>query len=266
MTKDKIPTTNLSFTDSHAHPYDAAYTDRDSIIAQSIASGVDRIYIPNIDVATIDPMLEITTRHPTHCFPMMGLHPCHVDRHFARVLYEVEAWLDKRPFAAVGEVGLDKYRGTTYFAQQQEALQVQIDWAASYKIPLVLHMRAAEEEGLQMIEAAKRKYPHLKAVFHCYSGDLAQAHRIAQIGCYIGIGGMVTFAKNPLRTIVPHIDLAHILLETDSPYLAPVPYRGKRNTPAYIPYIAHELAQLQGIELAEVARVTTQNATDFFTI
>lgn len=253
----------MILTDSHAHIYAEQFKqDRDAALERAHAAGVRTILMPNIDHTSIDVMLETEARHPGHCFAMMGLHPCHVLKDFERELYRVEDWLTKRPFVAVGECGIDLYWDKTTLAWQQEALKVQLALAKQHKRPIVLHTREAFEETAALVEAAQDGT--LTGVFHCFSGTRAEAERAIQLGFKLGIGGVATFKNGGLDQVLPHVGLEHLLLETDCPYLAPVPHRGKRNEPSYLPLIAQRVADLLQKDVAEVAEATTRNAATLF--
>ncbi|QDA58792.1 TatD family hydrolase [Hymenobacter jejuensis] len=255
----------MHLTDSHAHIYSEQFKeDRDATLQRAFEAGVQTIVMPNIDHTSIDAMLETELHYPQNCFAMMGLHPCSVGKHFERELYQVEEWLSKRPFAAVGECGIDLYWDKSFFAQQQEALRVQIDLAKRYQLPLVLHTRDAFRETADLIEEAQDG--SLRGVFHCFSGTPEEAERASKLGFLLGIGGVATFKNGGLDKVLPAIDLANLLLETDCPYLAPVPHRGKRNEPAYLPLIAQRTAELLQKDVEEVVEATTRNAKALFNL
>lgn len=249
--------------DTHAHLYKEEFQlDKVDTLARSLQAGVARVYMPNIDHTSIDEMMELETRNPKTCIPMMGLHPCSVKKDFEKELYQVEAWLAKRRFAAVGEMGTDLYWDKTFWDQQKEAFLIQVEWAKKYELPIVIHCRKSLQETIDLLE------PHLDGkitgVFHCFSGTTEQAKRIVEMGFYVGLGGVVTFKKSGLEDIIPNIDLENIVLETDCPYLAPVPHRGKRNEPAYIPLIAQRVAELKKITLEELSYITVSNSKKLF--
>ncbi|UOQ50931.1 TatD family hydrolase [Hymenobacter cellulosivorans] len=253
----------MQLTDSHAHIYSEQFkTDRDEALHRAYEAGVTTIVMPNIDHTSIDSMLETEARFPQQCFSMMGLHPCSVDKDFARELYLVEEWLGKRPFAAVGECGIDLYWDKTTLAWQQEALRVQVELAKKHGLPLVLHTRDAFQETADIIEAAQDGT--LTGVFHCFSGTPEEAARVLRLGFKLGIGGVATFKNGGADKFLPDIALEHLLLETDCPYLAPVPHRGKRNEPSYLPLIARRVAELLRKDPAEIAEATTRNAQQLF--
>jgi TatD DNase family protein len=254
---------SMHITDSHAHLYSEQFKpDREEALHRAIAAGVTTIVMPNIDHSSIDAMLELEVEAPEICFAMMGLHPCSVGRNFEKQLYEVEEWLSKRPFAAIGEAGLDLYWDKTLLAEQQEALRIQLRLAKEYDLPIVLHTRDAFSETLELVKEAQDGT--LRGVFHCFSGSPEEAEQIIALGFKMGIGGVATFKNGGADKVLPSIGLEHLLLETDCPYLAPVPYRGKRNEPSYLPLILHRVASLLGKDVAEVATVTTRNAAELF--
>jgi TatD DNase family protein len=207
-------------------------------------------------------MLKLESEYPDLCVAMMGMHPCHIGLDFQKQLAQVATWLAKRPFAAIGEIGIDLYRDKTYQAQQEEAFAVQLHWAQQYQLPVVIHCRAGMNVTLRLLE--KHQNGQLRGIFHCFSGSLEEAERIIALGFYLGIGGIVTFKNAGLDEIVAAIDLDYLVLETDAPYLAPTPHRGQRNEPAYLLQIAKKIATLKAIDLATVAQVTTANAMNIF--
>ena len=253
----------MTWIDSHAHIYLPEFDkDRDEVIRRSEENNVHSIFMPNIDHTSIDQMMEVESRWPEKCFSMMGLHPCSVKKDFQRELYTIEDWLSKRKFTAVGEIGTDRYWDTTYWEQQREAFRIQVSWARQYNIPVVIHCRESIDETIEMVEQFQDG--SLRGVFHCFSGNATQALRIVKLGFFLGIGGVATFRNGGLDTVLPEVDMQHIIMETDSPYLAPVPHRGKRNEPSYIPVIASKLAQIKKMSIEEVSSITTENARPLF--
>lgn len=253
----------MKFIDTHTHLYDEQFeNDLDAALQKAIAAGVTEMYLPNCDSTTIEGMLAIEKKWKSHCFPMIGLHPVYVKENYLEELKTVRQWLKKRPFYAIGEIGLDKYWDLTWFEEQKKAFSMQIDWAAEYGIPFVIHSREATEDCLQILE--EKNKGSLKGIFHCFGGTVEEAIRITDLGLALGIGGVVTFKKSHLPEVIRNTDLNHIVLETDAPYLAPVPYRGKRNESSYIPLIAQKIADIKNLPLEEVAAVTTQNAEKIF--
>jgi len=251
------------WTDTHAHIYSKDFDeDRTEMLRQCDDSDIKRIYMPNIDHTSIDDMLELELRHPRQCFAMMGLHPCSVKKDFENELYRVEEWLSKRKFSAVGEMGTDLYWDKTYWNQQQETFKIQVGWAKKYRLPIVIHCRESIHETIELLEPLLDG--QLTGIFHCFSGNQEQANKIIAMGFYLGMGGVVTFKNGGLDKVLPEIDLKNIVLETDSPYLAPTPHRGKRNSPLYIPLIAAKIAEVKKISLDEVKSMTTRNALKLF--
>jgi TatD DNase family protein len=251
------------FVDTHAHIYaDDFNADRADTLRRCSEEGVTRIYMPNVDHATIDKMMELESRSSGQCIATMGLHPCSVKKDFERELYLVEEWLSKRKFAAVGEIGTDLYWDKTLWEQQQEAFTIQVNWAKKYQLPIIIHCRESIDQTIELVENLRDE--KLTGIFHCFSGNAAQAKRITRMGFLLGIGGVATFKNGGLDKVLPEIDLRHLVLETDSPYLAPVPHRGKRNEPAYIPLIAKRIAEIKTISVDEVKKQTTANAIALF--
>jgi TatD DNase family protein len=249
--------------DTHAHIYlDEFQEDRDVMLRRANEKGVQRIYMPNVDHTSIDNMLQLETRYPGQCFPMMGLHPCYIKQDFQRELYLVEEWLSKRTFSAIGEIGTDLYWDKTFWAQQQEAFRTQVAWAKKYNLPIVIHCRESIDETISLVEELKDE--KLTGIFHCFSGNAEQAKKIIAMNFYLGIGGVATFKKGGLDTVLPEVGLDKLVLETDSPYLAPVPFRGKRNEPSYISLVAARVAEILNMPLDNVKNVTTENAIKIF--
>lgn len=251
------------FIDTHAHLYSEEFNnEREAILSKSFDLGVQKIYMPNIDHTSIDGMMELENKHPNQCISMMGLHPCYVKKDFEKELYIVEDWLNKREFCAVGEIGIDLYWDKTFLAQQEEALKIQIMFAQKFKLPIIIHCRNSFRETIELIKSVKNDT--LEGIFHCFSGTKEEADEVISLGFKLGIGGVVTFKNGGLDKILPDINLEHIVLETDSPYLAPIPYRGKRNEPSYIPIIAQKIAEIKNCPIEEVQKTTTQNALALF--
>ena len=253
----------MQLIETHAHLYSEQFRpDQAEALHRALAAGVASILMPNVDHASIAPMLELELAYPGTCHAMMGLHPCSVGPTFEKDLREVADWLARRPFVAVGECGLDLYWDQTFFEQQKEALRVQLALAKQHRLPIVLHTRAAFEPAADLV--AEAQDGTLRGVFHCFSDGLAEAGRVIGLGFKLGIGGVATFKNGGLDAVLPHIGLEHLVLETDCPYLAPVPYRGKRNEPAYLPLVLRRVAELTGHTPEEVAEATTRNARELF--
>ena len=258
-------TTNreLNLVDTHAHLYLSKFDeDRKEVMQRAAENGVNRIYLPNIDRHSIDSMLTMEKTYPERCFAMMGLHPCSVKDDYKEELQIVENWLKKRAFIAVGEIGLDLYWDKTFFAQQKEAFKMQMNWAKDLDIPIVIHSRESTNEVIEILK--EEKTDKLRGIFHCFGGSVAEAKEIIDLGFLLGIGGVLTYKKSGLDQTLTEIDLENIVLETDAPFLSPVPFRGKRNESAYILNIAERLATIKNISVEEVAEVTTKNANSVF--
>lgn len=251
------------FVDTHSHIYCEEFsTDRDEVVSRARQSGIDRVVLPNIDSSSIKAMLDLTDSSPGYFFPLIGLHPTSVREDFRKELEIIEYWLGKRKFYGIGEIGIDLYWDKTYLAEQIEAVKIQIDWAKQLKIPIVVHVRDSFLEVMEVLR--EKKDDSLRGVFHSFTGTIEQAGQILELGFKIGIGGIVTFKKSGLDNVVSEIGLQNILLETDSPWLAPVPHRGRRNECSYLPSIASKIAELHKVNLDEVARVTSRNALELF--
>lgn len=254
---------NAYWIDTHAHIYLKEFDpDRDDMLARCEQHGVKKIFMPNIDHTSVDRMLEVEDRAPNVCYAMMGLHPVSVKKDFQRELYVVEDWLKKRKFVAIGEIGTDLYWDKTFWEQQKEAFVIQLSWAKQYKLPVVIHCRESLDQTIDLV--AEHQDGTLTGVFHCFTGTVEQAKKIAKLGFFLGIGGVSTFKSGGLDAVLPDVDAASIVLETDSPYLAPVPHRGKRNEPSYIPIIAERVAAITKTELMALQLQTTQNALRLF--
>lgn len=248
--------------DTHAHIYAKEFdNDRADMLQRCTENNVNKIFMPNVDHASIDSMLELESRSP-NCFAMMGLHPCSVKKDFERELYIVEEWLSRKKFAAVGEIGTDLYWDKTFWDQQKEAFTIQINWAKKFKLPVVIHCRESLNETIELVDDLQDG--KLTGVFHCFSGSSEQAEKIAKLNFYVGIGGVATFKNGGLDTVLKNVAIEKMVLETDSPYLAPVPHRGKRNEPSYIPIIAAKVAEVKNVSPEELQLNTTQNALNLF--
>lgn len=233
------------------------------MVERALAAGVTRLYLPNIDAESIEGMLALEANFPNNCFAMMGLHPSHVQPEtYERELAVVEDWLGRRRWAGVGETGIDLYWDKTTLAIQQIAFARQIEWAKDLDLPVIIHSRESNEECLALVQAGQNG--RLRGIFHCFSGTVEQAKRMVGLGFYLGIGGTLTYSKSELPAVLKEIPLEHIVLETDAPYLPPVPHRGKRNESAFVCHVAEKLAEVKNLPLEEIARVTTANALKIF--
>lgn len=251
------------FIDTHSHIYTEEFkSDRTEAIQRAKSAGIDKIVIPNIDSSSIRSLLNLTDSDPGYFIPLIGLHPTSVKEDFREELQIMDYWLNKRKFHGIGEIGIDLYWDKTFIAQQIEAFETQIEWAVKYQLPVVIHVRDSYNEVMEILYNHKNSLP--KGIFHSFTGTAEQAGEITELGFKIGLGGIVTFKNSGLDKVVPEIPLEHIVLETDSPYLSPVPFRGKRNESAYITYIASKVAELKQTNREDVGRITSQNARDLF--
>jgi TatD DNase family protein len=233
------------------------------MIQRAIEAGVSRMFLPNIDSNSIPGMFSLVKEFPENCFPMMGLHPCSINEEFQKELKVIEYWLMKKTFYAIGEIGMDLYWDKTFVEQQQYAFEFQLKLAKRHGLPVVIHTRNAFAETIEIVERNNDK--DLRGIFHCFSGTAEEAHRIiALTGFKLGIGGVLTYKNSGLGKALEGIDLEHLVLETDSPYLPPVPHRGKRNESSFLKYIAHALAELKQVSVEEVASITTENSKHIF--
>lgn len=250
-------------TDTHCHLYHEDFTeDRRQMMERAQAAGVRRFYLPAIDSSCIDTMLQMETDFAGACFAMMGLHPCSVKENYQDELRLADQWLNKRSFAAIGETGLDFYWDKTFVPQQYEAFKQQVNWAKLYRIPVVIHSRQSTPECIKVIQELHDDT--LCGVFHCFGGSLEEAQQIIELGFYLGIGGVVTYKNAGLAPVIEKLPLDNIVLETDAPYLTPVPFRGKRNESAYLSYVVQKIADIKKMPVEEVAAITTANAAKLF--
>jgi TatD DNase family protein len=249
--------------DTHCHLYLNEFKqDIPEVIARAENEGVTHFYLPAIDSSEIDNLLLLESRFPGKCHAMMGLHPCSVKENYLEELAVVKNWLAKRKFTAVGEIGLDFYWDKSFVKEQYIAFRLQIELSLQYHLPIVIHTRNAMQEAIDVV---KEFVPAgVKGIFHCFGGTVEQANEITSAGFYLGIGGVLTYKKSGLAEVLQHIDLKHLVLETDSPYLTPVPFRGKRNESSYLKYVVEKLAEIKKVSKEEVASVTTANAEKIF--
>ena len=249
--------------DTHCHLYlDDFKNDITEVIKRAENEGINKFYLPAIDSTEIENMLLLETKFPGKCIAMMGLHPCYVKENYLQELALVKTWLEKRKFAAVGEIGLDFYWDKTFVTQQYEAFRLQIELSLQYNLPIVIHTRDAMQECINVVK--EYRSGGIKGIFHCFGGTVENAHEIIDAGFYLGIGGVLTYKKSGLADVIDKIDLKHIVLETDSPYLTPVPFRGKRNESSYLKYVIEKLAEIKKIPVEEVAAITTANVEKIF--
>ncbi len=253
----------MKLIDTHTHLYSGEFkSDINSVMERAFTEGVEKFYLPAIDMSVNNDLLDLEKKFPGKMFAMAGLHPCSVKENFKEEIQYITKQLEGRKFAAIGETGLDFYWDTTYKKQQYESLRIHAQWAINYKRPLVLHTRNAMQETIDVVREFAGE--DLFGIFHCFNGTIQNAKDIIDLGFLLGIGGVLTFKNSGLDQVVKEIDLQHLVLETDSPYLAPVPYRGKRNESSYLKYIVQKLADIKGIPVEEVASKTTNNAEKIF--
>lgn len=253
------------FTDTHTHLYSEEFAeDRDIMIQRALDAGVKRFFIPAIDSSYVPSMYELEAKYPENVFLMCGLHPTYTKENYKEELFFVEKQLQEHKFYAIGEIGIDLFWDKTFLKEQQDSFRYQIGLAKKYKLPIVIHCREAFDEVFEILE--EQKSAELFGIFHCFTGDFEQAQRAISLNMKLGIGGVLTFKNGKINQYLNQIDLQHIVLETDSPYLAPVPYRGKRNESAYTVLVAQKLALIYGISVEEIAAITTKNSKDVFGI
>ena len=251
----------MYFIDTHTHIYLPEFEDQDAMMQKAREAHVEVTIMPAIDSTTHDAMMQVESTYP-NCYSMIGLHPCSVNQDYQNELSIITDYLQKRKFIAIGEIGLDFYWDKTFVEQQYETFHKQIEIALLHKLPIVIHSRSAIDECIDIV----KQYPAIKGVFHCFSGNEEQANKIIELDFMLGIGGVVTFKNAGLDKVIEKLGLSHVVLETDAPYLAPVPFRGKRNEPAYIKLIAEKLSAICNMPLEQIAELTTENARKLFNL
>jgi TatD DNase family protein len=256
----------MTFFDTHTHLYLEEFSDdRAQVIQNALENGVEKFFLPNIDSSSAEALLKMEKDFPGKCYPMMGLHPCSVKTDYKKELEFVENELTKRKYFAIGEIGIDLYWDKTFVKEQEEAFRYQIKLAKQHKLPIVIHLRNAFEETFEIVQ--QENDSDLKGIFHCFTGTIQEAEKIISLGGFkLGIGGVVTFKNSGLDAVLKAINIEHLVLETDAPYLAPVPFRGKRNESAYIKVIAEKLAEIYELPLSKIAEITTASAREIFTL
>ena len=253
----------MNFIDTHAHIYFHQYEkDIDSVINNSLENLVNKILMPNINSSSINKLYKISDLYKNICYPMIGLHPCYVDEGYENELKKIKNHLNKKKVIAIGEIGIDLYREKKFFEQQLDAFETQCYWALENKLPVVIHTRNSLKETINII--SKPHFKDLNGIFHCFDSSYEDAMKLIDLGFLIGIGGILTFKNSNLRETIAKIGIEKLVLETDSPYLSPEPYRGKRNEPANILYIAEMLQKITSIPLAKISQITTKNANELF--
>jgi TatD DNase family protein len=257
----------MNFIDTHTHLFASEFdNDIDIVVQNAIDNGVSKMLLPNIDSTTTNNMLQLCNKYPQHCFPMIGLHPCSVKKdNIEKEILHVEEMLNKNNFIAIGEIGLDLYWDTSNLSYQKVAFESQIKLAKKYQLPIVIHVRDSFNEAIEIVE--KLNNENLSGVFHCFTGNIQEAERIINLeNFYLGIGGVVTFKNGGINKIINQISLDNIILETDSPYLTPTPFRGKRNESKYLVNIAQKMSEIYEIDINEIANKTSSNAINLFKI
>jgi len=253
----------MKLIDTHAHIYLEEFDGEVPQVLQNAKEvGIERIYLPNIDTGTIEAMFRLENDYPGYFYPMMGLHPTSVKEDYTDQLETIGKWLNERPFPAIGEIGIDLYWDDTYKNEQEKAFELQLNWAKEKGLPVVIHSRESFREIFDVVDRVNDE--RLYGIFHSFAGNADDAQHIIELGFKIGINGIVTFKNSTLDEVVAGIDLDHLVLETDSPFLAPVPRRGKRNESAYLKYIAGKIAEVKELSIEEVADRTTRNALKIF--
>ena len=252
----------LNWIDTHAHIYAKEFDDdRSAAIDRAMEIGVEKIIMPNVDDESIDRMLETEMKYPA-CIPAIGLHPCYVKKNFEKNLYQIEDWLNQRNFCAIGEIGTDLYWDKTFWPEQQEAFRIQTELAIRFKLPIIIHSRNSIDETIDLLAPYANK--ELTGVFHCFSGNSEQLKKIMELGFNVGIGGVATFKNGGLENVLKDVRSDRLLLETDSPYLAPVPHRGKRNEPAFLNLVASRVASILEWSPEKLSEITVSNSNRLF--
>ncbi len=253
----------MTIIDTHCHLYLPEFdVDRETVIEKAKQFGVHKFYLPAINSEVIESMFKMEEDFPNTCFAMMGLHPCYVKEDYLEELSIVESWLAKRKFVAIGEIGLDFYWDKTFAQQQQYAFEIQMQWALDYNLPIVIHTREALQATIDLVKPFAKK--GLRGIFHCFSGSYEIAKQIIDMNFLLGIGGVITYKNAGLAEVIKKIDLKHVVVETDAPYLTPVPFRGKRNESAYLEFIINKIAEVKEVGVDEVAEITSFNAENLF--
>lgn len=255
----------MILTDTHTHLYYETNPENlDSLMQRCLANHVSRLFLPNVDSESIPMVFGLAERYPEHCFPMLGLHPCDVKDNFKEELNLISQETERRKIYAIGEIGIDLYWEKSTLAIQQEAFRIQIGRAKQLDLPIVIHCREAFDEIFAILDELKDE--KLRGIFHCFTGNQEQARQVIDLGFFLGIGGVLTYKNSGLDKVVQEIDLKHIVLETDSPYLTPVPHRGKPNESSYLIHIAQKLADIKQVTIEKLAEITTENSVKIFGI
>lgn len=255
----------MVLTDTHTHIYyEENAVELENKMNRCFTEKVNRLFLPNVDLSSLTKIKQLVQNYPSNCFAMNGLHPCDVKEDYLEVLNQLKSIELGVPIYAIGEIGIDLYWDKSTLAFQQHAFKFQIDWAIELDLPIVIHCREAFDEVFEVLE--EKKQPKLRGIFHCFTGTIEQAQKAIDLGFYLGIGGVVTYKKANLDLVLETVDLKHIVLETDSPYLAPVPRRGKPNESSYLIHIANKVAEIYNLPVEEIAKITTENSIKIFKI
>jgi len=253
----------MLLTDTHTHLYyETDTTKRDALVQRCRENSINRLFLPNVDASSVPKVYALTEAYPDMCFPMLGLHPCDVKAGWEQELEEIKSFHNQHKIYAIGEIGIDLYWDKTTLDIQIQAFKEQIAWAKLLKLPIVIHCRDAFDQVFEVLQ--QEHGDDLRGIFHCFTGTVEQAEQVIDLGFYLGIGGVVTYKNSGLDKVVAQVDLKHIVLETDSPYLTPVPYRGKPNESSYLIYVAQKVADLHQTDLETVAAITTENSKKVF--
>lgn len=249
--------------DTHAHLYSRQFqSDRDAVMERAFTEGVTKIFLPAIDDESHEAMLALEAAYPDKCYAMMGVHPCSIGENYEQELKIAENWLNKRPFCAVGEIGIDLYWDKTFFEQQKKAFIQQMHWAQDLGVPIVIHSREATDIIIDILK--ENTWYTEGGIFHCFTGNVEQAKTVVDLGFYLGIGGVLTYKNSGLDVVVAEMPLETMVLETDAPYLAPVPFRGKRNESSYIKHVAQKISEIKIVDYKQVCKITSENAEKIF--
>jgi TatD DNase family protein len=253
----------MNFIDTHAHLYLKEFdTDRDQMIQRAVDSNVEKIILPNIDLESLAAVLDVHARYPKICYPAIGLHPCDVKENYHEILSIMEKQIADSKYVAIGETGTDAYWDKTYWNEQLQAFSIQLEWSKDTSKPIIIHSRETIDENIDWVK--KHQDGRLSGIFHCFTGTVNQAKEIIELGFYLGIGGVLTYKKSDLKEVLTEVGIEKLVLETDAPFLTPVPHRGKRNESAYIPIIANTLSEIFQLSMDEVANITSSNAMKIF--
>ena len=253
----------MNFIDTHAHLYLKEFdADRDQMVLRALDSKVEKIILPNIDLESLPAVIDLADRFPNICYAAIGLHPCDAKANYMEVLTEMEKEISSSNFIAIGETGTDAFWDTTYWKEQLNSFSIQLEWSKQTGKPIIIHSRETIDQNIDLVK--QHQDGRLTGIFHCFTGTVEQAKEIIALGFYLGIGGVLTYKKSGLKEVIQELGIEHLVLETDAPFLTPVPHRGKRNESSYIPLIAKSLSEAINISMEEIARITSENARKVF--